>query len=315
MRPFRKHVAIAIDGGGIKGVMVTRALAILEDHLGKPSHQVFRLAAGTSTGSIISAGIGAGLSGAEMYELYTELGETIFRKTWRSRLWPLTRYRYPHEPLEAALEKYIGDMTMGDFWSADPPTDVVITTFDLVSYKTHFIKPFKKDKGYDTWPVTKAVLASSSVPTYFPVVAGQYVDGGVGSYSNPCYIAAYEACIVLADAWGWKPEETTLISLGTGRDPKGLKPGDIRQFWPWQWLGPVLGAFLQSADDQQVHLVDMFFDQLDFRRFQVDLEQPIGMDDPRMISELTSYGDELGRKILNDEIDEAMQITATRPED
>ena len=140
MRPFRKHVAIAIDGGGIKGVMVTRALAILEDHLGKSSHEVFRLAAGTSTGSIISAGIGAGLSGAEMYELYTELGETIFRKTWRSWLWPLTRYRYPHEPLEAALEKYIGDMTMGDFWSADPPTDVVITTFDLVSYKTHFIK-------------------------------------------------------------------------------------------------------------------------------------------------------------------------------
>ena len=53
MKPFREHVAIAIDGGGIKGAMVTRALSILEDHLGKPSHDIFRLAAGTSTGSII----------------------------------------------------------------------------------------------------------------------------------------------------------------------------------------------------------------------------------------------------------------------
>ena len=25
-----------------------------------------------------------------------------------------------------------------------------------------------------------------------PVVANRYVDGGVGSYSNPCYLAAFE---------------------------------------------------------------------------------------------------------------------------
>ena len=95
MKPFREHVAIAIDGGGIKGVMVARALAVLEDHLGHSSHEVFRLTAGTSTGSVISAGIGVGLSGAQMHQLYTELGGTVFRKTWRSQLWPLTRYRYP----------------------------------------------------------------------------------------------------------------------------------------------------------------------------------------------------------------------------
>jgi patatin-like phospholipase/acyl hydrolase len=58
MKPFRKHVAIAIDGDGIKGVIVTRALAILEERLGQSSHEISRLAAGTSTGFIISAGIG-----------------------------------------------------------------------------------------------------------------------------------------------------------------------------------------------------------------------------------------------------------------
>jgi len=62
MKPFRKHVAIAVEGG-IKGVIVTRALAILEDHLGQSSHEIFRLAAGTSTGSIISAGNGRRLAG------------------------------------------------------------------------------------------------------------------------------------------------------------------------------------------------------------------------------------------------------------
>ncbi|NLE43601.1 MAG: patatin-like phospholipase family protein [Chloroflexi bacterium] len=295
MKPFRKNVALAVDGGGIRGVVVTRALAVLEEHLGKMSGEVFTLVAGTSTGSIISAGIAAGLSGAGMHRLYLELGETVFRRSWRSRLWPLTRYRYPIGPLRAALMRYIGNLYMGTFWWKSPSIDVVITTFDLVTNRTRFIKPWKEE--YATWPVVQAVLASSCVPTYFPVVLGRYVDGGVGAYSNPCYIAAYEAQFCL----GWNPDETTLISLGTGREPHQFGPGDAARFFAWQWLGPVLGAFLQSADDQQIHLVQTFFDQLDFRRFQVDLVRPIGMDDVGAMSELTQYGEELGRKILNDE--------------
>jgi len=308
MKPFRKHVAIAIDGGGIRGVMVARALAVLEEHLGRSCHEIFRLTAGTSTGSIISAGIGAGLSGTQLHQLYCALGGVIFRKSLRTLLWPLTRYRYPHGPLAAYLEQHLGEISMGDFWSADPPTDVVITAFDLVTNHTCFIKPFKKEKGYDRWPVVKAVLASCSVPTYFPPVEGRYVDGGVGAYANPCYIAAYEARFVL----DWDPAETTLISLGTGRVPHTLQPGDANRFWAWSWIGPTLDAFLQSADDQQVHLVRTFFEQLDFRRFQVDLREPIGMDDTGKIPALTAYGDELGQKIINDETDRALDITAQR---
>jgi patatin-like phospholipase/acyl hydrolase len=308
MRPFREHVAIAIDGGGIRGVMVARALAILEEHLGQSSHETFRLAAGTSTGSIISAGIGAGLSGAEMHRLYEEFGGAVFRTTWRTLLWPLTRYRYPHGLVEELFIQHVGDITMGDLWSADPPTDVVITVFDLVDNRTRFLKPYKTEERYDQWPVVMAVLASCSVPTFFPPVAGRYVDGGVGSYANPCYLAAYEAIYCL----GWAPSQTTLISLGTGRNPNTLRTGDADRFWAWNWLGRVLGAFLQSADDQQVHLVDTFFKQLDFRRFQVDLREPIEMDDASSISQLTVYGDELGRKIINDDVDRAQGIEVPR---
>ncbi len=191
MKPLRKNVAIAIDGGGIRGIIVTKALATLERQLRKPVHDIFRLAAGTSTGSIISAGIAAGLSAATMHRLYISLGASIFKKSWRTVFWPLTRFRYPNGPLAKALNEYIGTRKMGDFWMATPPTDVVITTFDLLSNKTCFVKPWKPE--YQDWPVIMAVLASSSVPTYFPVVADRYVDGGVGSYANPCYLAAYEA--------------------------------------------------------------------------------------------------------------------------
>jgi predicted acylesterase/phospholipase RssA len=306
MKPFRKNVAIAIDGGGIRGVIVTQALSMLEAHLGKPVSEIFRLAAGTSTGSIISAGVGSGLTASRMHELYLALGSTIFKKSWRTFFWPLTRFRYPQKPLADALRNSIGNKKMGDFWSVDPPTDVVITTFDLIANKTCFIKPWKPD--YQDWPVIQAILASSSVPTFFPVVEGRYVDGGVGSYANPCYLAAYEAQFCLK----WDPKETTLISLGTGRDPHAVKPGQPGRFLAWEWLIPTLDAFLASADDQQVHLVEIFFKDLDFRRFQVDLAKAIPMDDPRQIPQLVKYGEKMGQMILNDQLDEAMGIKPLR---
>lgn len=306
MQPFRKNVALAVDGGGIKGAIVTRALSMVETYLGRRSHDIFRLTAGTSTGSIISAGIAAGLSAHEMDNLYADLGHEVFKKTLRSLTFPLSRYRYRREPLEEMLRLYLGDGCMGDFWSASPATDVVITTFDLETNHTRFVKPWKEE--YKSWPVVKAVLASSTVPTYFPVVDGHLIDGGVGAYSNPAYLAAYEMIYCL----GWDPAESTLISVGTGREPHLFNRESANRLFAWQWIDPILGAFLQSADDQQVNLVENFFKQLDFRRFNVELRQPISMDDPSKIADLQIYGEELGTRILNDEIDRSMGVVPKR---
>ena len=308
MKPFRKNVAIAIDGGGIKGVICSRALGVLEDYLGKTCHQIFRLAAGTSTGSIISAGIAAGISAKDIYNIYIELGPTIFPTTWRSKLWPLSRYRYSAQPLEDQLEKHFGKMVMADIWNANPPTDLVITTFDLMTNHTRFIKPWKEE--YANWPLTMALRASCTVPTYFPVLNGRYLDGGVGDYANPCFLAAYEAAYILK----WDPAETTLLSLGTGRGPFHWDPKNAQQYWAWQWIGPVLGAFLQSADDQQVNLVKTFFTNLDFRRFQVDLQEPIGMDEPGKIPQLTAYGDQMGKMMIDDVMDKALMVVPAMPQ-
>lgn len=307
MRPFRPNVAIAIDGGGIRGAIPARALAILEDELGKPANQIFRVGAGTSTGSILSAGIAAGRSGHELHQLYVTLGKDVFVKSLRTALWPLFPYRYAHTTLRELLAEEIGSTTLGELWHNNPAFDVVITAFDLVENRTRFIKPWKSE--YANWPLVEAVLASCSVPTYFPTVAGRYVDGGVGSYTNPSYVAAYELCEVLC----WNPAETTLISLGTGRAPHSLATGQADRFWSWQWLKPIMGAFMQSAYDQQIHLVDSVYRQLDFRRFQVDLDSEIAMDDPSNMDQLTAYGDLLGQKILDDDTDPAVEQRAGHP--
>jgi len=303
MKELRRHVAIAVDGGGIRGTMIARALAVLESRGAfgdKKCKDVFHLSAGTSTGSIISAGLAAGLAGEKMYQLYMELGPEVFRKSLRTVLWFVSRYRYSSGNLRTFLYKNLGSTTMG----AIRPMDLVITAFDLVDNRTRFIKTGKSE--YADWDLVKAVTASCAVPTYFLPVEGQYVDGGVGSYANPCYLAAYEGCIVKK----WDPAETTLISLGTGRDPHNVKKGAPNYYRPWNWPGPILGAFLQSADEEQVRVVKTFFEKLDFRRFQVDFAKAIPMDDASKstMDELTKYGDALADKIMNDETDD--QVTA-----
>jgi patatin-like phospholipase/acyl hydrolase len=296
MKPFRKNVAIAIDGGGIRGVMITQALIGLEKEMSRPVSEIFSLSAGTSTGSIISAGLGAGLSAQRMYELYMQLGTTVFPRTLRSMLWPIFPYRYSGQPLVDALKSALGEKVMGDFWKAMPRKDIVIVMRDLAENRTRFVKPWKDE--YRDWPVWKAVYASSSVPTYFPVVEGRYVDGGVGSFSNPCYAAAFEAIY----CQNWNPTETTLISVGSGRTPDALKPHEADQFISIQWLTPLVDSFLNAANDQQVNVVKQFFPDMDFRRFQIDIPL-IEMDDVSKMNELTEYGKKLGQMIVNDQVD------------
>ena len=196
---------------------------------------------------------------------------------------------------------------MKDLWADLRLTDLVITSFDVLKNKTLFIKPWKLQ--YQDWLLSHAVLASSCVPTYFPTVDGRYVDGGVGSYANPCYLAAYELSFCL----GWKPEETTLISLGTGRDPDIIKAGQADRLYAWNWLEPVLDAFISSASDQQVRVVETFFKKLDFRRFQVDLHDVLPWDDASCVPELLEYGTQMGNMILNDDLDSALRVRSSTP--
>src|SRR5512139_3467984 len=117
MKPLRKHAALAIDGGGIRGTMVAKALAIVEAELGKQCADLFEMTAGTSTGSIISATLAARKPADEVHALYVRLGKVIFHKTLRS-YWPLSGYKFSNEPLIANLRDILGERTLGELWNA-----------------------------------------------------------------------------------------------------------------------------------------------------------------------------------------------------
>lgn len=58
---------LAIDGGGIRGIIPAIILSELQKRLGRNLHEVFDLIAGTSTGRIIALGIGTACNSGKPY--------------------------------------------------------------------------------------------------------------------------------------------------------------------------------------------------------------------------------------------------------
>jgi uncharacterized protein len=78
---------LAIDGGGIRGIIPATILSEIQKRLARDLVEVFDLIAGTSTGGIIALGIGTRCkddgpySPSELVDLYVQNGPAIFKKT------------------------------------------------------------------------------------------------------------------------------------------------------------------------------------------------------------------------------------------
>ena len=101
-RAFR---VLSLDGGGSKGVYTIGVLAEVEAILGQPLAKSFDAVYGTSTGSIIAAGLSLGMKSAEIEQLYMRHIPTIMRRFTR---------RGRSAALAAALKEVFGDRTFAD---------------------------------------------------------------------------------------------------------------------------------------------------------------------------------------------------------
>ncbi|NJD29464.1 MAG: hypothetical protein FIA92_14360, partial [Chloroflexi bacterium] len=77
----RRRRILAIDGGGMRGLIPAVALAGLERMTGRPAREAFDFLAGTSTGAVIAGGLAAGIPAQRIVELYRRRGPELFRRT------------------------------------------------------------------------------------------------------------------------------------------------------------------------------------------------------------------------------------------
>ena len=333
MTPLRQNVALAIDGGGIKGLVVAQALMALEAELGGgPLIKLpqFKILAGTSTGAIITGAIAMGMQAKDIAKVYMDMGQQVFpplapawfpkaveqadeylRIVFQSSLYSNAKLI---DLLKNVIQQQTGkaDLTLAELnEQLGPNKTLILTAVNINERRTRFLKSYQEDNG--DWKLWEAILASSSAPIALPVWArdesgGQrryYTDGGVGNYSNPAYIVAQEAVVFR----GYSPADVSVLSFGTGwvNGDNYEKANGVPTGWHglnWAENAPML-IIGDSARAQSLDIIEGFgHNQIDFRRFQFALEKDLSSDaygDDATYALMKKLGDEVGERIRNDQ--------------
>lgn len=243
---------LAIDGGGIRGILPAQILADLENELArkfpeKPNlWQHFDLVSGTSTGGIIALAISVGIKASDILRLYIENGSQIFGKP-NNILCQLIHSKYSNRQLLALLkERFYDENFKRDLVMSDCLTNVCIPVYDMFLGKPTIIKnpymnTFIRDKSV---PIYTAAMSTSAAPTYFNAYSGNYyddtnkvsfnnkVDGGIFA-NNPSLIAYNES----VNGLGFKVEELGILSIGTGFIDHSFNSA-TSAWGVWFWMNP-----------------------------------------------------------------------------
>jgi uncharacterized protein len=226
---------LAIDGGGIRGLIPAVVLAEVERRCGRRAGELFDLIAGTSTGAIIACALAKPdpLPAARIADLYVEDGPAIFARSLLKRITSAEGWldeRYESDGLVAALRRHLGDARLP---TAQPA--VLLTAYDIERRSAVFLR---RD---DDVSMVDAAHASSAAPTFFEPVrvdGAALVDGGVFAI-NPAMCAYAEI----------RGDLELMLSLGAGELTRPLRFDDVRGWGRLEWARPLLEVVFDGVAD------------------------------------------------------------------
>jgi patatin-like phospholipase/acyl hydrolase len=246
---------LSCDGGGIRGVLtavllnrlVTAYPALLHDRPG-----TITMFAGTSTGGILALGLAAGMTPAQIRDLYVTNGKLIFDASWLHdvvEVGGLSGAKYDNVNLKQILQETFGAQKLSDL-----KPRVLIASFSLdnqatdPSARTWSPKFFHNFTGADSDGesfLVDVAMSTSAAPTYFPSY-GVFIDGGVIA-NNPSMAAVVQAM----DARNQAGERATLdgiklLSLGTGASLQYIA-GQDHDWGDAQWIKPILNVMMDGS--------------------------------------------------------------------
>jgi patatin-like phospholipase/acyl hydrolase len=280
---------LAIDGGGIRGVIPATILSAIEERTNTKIAHLFDLIAGTSTGGILALGLvkpgddgEPQYSAADLAALYDKEGKRIFnRSLWHEivALDNLADEKYDAAGIEAVLKDYFGEAML-----SQAVTETLVTSYELESRQPWFFARHKalKDPGYD-FPMRFVARATSAAPTFFEPEEltttkphGGLVDGGVYA-NNPALCAYVESKDLHPDH-----DEILVVSMGTGQHTRPIHYAEAKNWGLAMWAKPILNVVFDGVSDTVDHQMKILCRDSDdgdprYYRFQTELN--VGSDD------------------------------------
>lgn len=239
---------LALDGGGIRGVLTLEILAAIEEIVRAEHHDgnmvlgdYFDYIGGTSTGAIIAAGLARGMSVSDIRTIYHEHGEEMFDKASILRRY---RYKFDSDRLQQLMRTTYGQQTT--FGDENLKTLLMVVLRNATTDSPWPLSNNPRAKYNDHTrtdcnlhlPLWQLVRASTAAPTFFPpekITLGDkervFVDGGVTMYNNPAFQLFLMATLgAYRLRWPTGEHNMLLVSVGTGtaaKEDDSLQPGDM----------------------------------------------------------------------------------------
>jgi patatin-like phospholipase/acyl hydrolase len=268
---------LALDGGGIRGILTVEILAKIEELLREKSGggkefvlaDYFDFFAGTSTGAIVATCLSWGMTVDRIRNFYLENGNEMFDK---AAILKRHRYKFEDEKLSKRLQaEFQADTTLR--------SEKLKTLLMLVMRNASTDSPWPisnnpaakyNDSGRDdcnlNLPLWQLVRASTAAPTYFPPEVVQigkkefiFVDGGITMYNNPAFQAFLMATVEPYNLnWPTGEDKLLVVSVGTGTSPDAnadLKPGEMNLLYN---ASSIPSALMFAALNEQDFLCRVF---------------------------------------------------------
>ena len=273
---------LAIDGGGIRGLIPAAVLAEIERRTGRRTAELFDLIAGTSTGGILACGLarpaddGApAFTAADLIGLYESEGPEIFHRSLVRRIASvggLVDERYDDRGLNAALRRYLDGTRL-----SEAVTDLFITAYEIERREAFFFRSSRArtDPAYD-FTFVDVARATAAAPTYFEPVRVRdvgdtdgyaLIDGGVYAL-NPAMVAYAELA-----AAGRADEVELVLSLGTGSHTRRLALEDARGWGALEWARPLIDVVFDGSQQTVDFELGQLLGPERYVRLQIRLEE------------------------------------------
>ena len=280
---------LAIDGGGIRGLIPATVLTHLERIAGVPTSRMFDMIAGTSTGAILAAGLTRPnpLSAASLSDLYISCGEDIFSQSPISYIRAaISGPKYDATTLERIMHVYFDGAMLSDC-----VTPLLVPCYDIERRTAYFFKSWRaaghlnnpgETAASQNYALKDVVRVATAAPTYFAPgliysVGGDRlaaVDGALYA-NNPAMSALAEARVLFPQA-----NRFILVSLGVGEFRKPIPYETAKNWGLLSWAPPVIDCAMDGAADAVDYQISQCFGaNVEYHRFQISLNGPAGASD------------------------------------
>lgn len=315
---------LALDGGGIRGILTIEILAAIEktlrEHVNKKDMVLadyFDFVAGTSTGAIISTCISLGMPVDAIRKFYTDSGAEMFDKAFFLKL---LHHKYSDEKLKGKLQEVIGkNTTLGSdklktllllvMRNATTDSPWLVTNNPAAKYNRPERRQNPGDCNLDI-PLWQLVRASTAAPVFFPPEEVQFgkkkfifVDGGITTYNNPAFAAFLTATVEPYNVnWKTGEQEMLVVSVGTGVSPDANENLDASDMNLVYNASRIPSALMLAASNEQDFLCRTFgrcVSGLPIDREVGDMIDKRGPVQPKLFTYMR-FNAELSRQGLND---------------